>query len=305
MKKNKPMRAAGILLVATMLTTCLTAGTFAKYTTGDSAADSARVAKFGVVVNANGSLFGDAYAATTNDGIINYTEEATVKADTQGTKVVAPGTKNDTGIGINITGTPEVSVQTTVTVADDNETIFLKAGDYGVMVQEGTIPETQFAANTYYTLAGGDYSLAATWNADAVYYTMHDAVNVADDYYPVIFTLSGTGNTAYSAGTTASDSMAGLSAVLTGTNVNKTFAPNTNLNVNTPNGMGLNGSKITWAWAFEQNDGADTILGDLQAANAEGTVVKKSGSVYRAPSDGTDYNLDIKFGFSIAVDQVD
>ena len=41
MKKNKTLRAAGILFLATMLTTCMTAGTFAKYTTSDSANDSA------------------------------------------------------------------------------------------------------------------------------------------------------------------------------------------------------------------------------------------------------------------------
>lgn len=52
MKKNKTLRAAGILFLATMLTTCMTAGTFAKYTTSDSANDSARVAKFGVTVTA-------------------------------------------------------------------------------------------------------------------------------------------------------------------------------------------------------------------------------------------------------------
>ena len=62
MKKNKAMRAAGVLVIATLLTTCLTAGTFAKYTTTDSATDSARVAKFGVTVVANGSLYGSAYA---------------------------------------------------------------------------------------------------------------------------------------------------------------------------------------------------------------------------------------------------
>ena len=63
MKKNKTLRAAGILFLATMLTTCMTAGTFAKYTTSDSANDSARVAKFGVTVTADGSLFGEEYAS--------------------------------------------------------------------------------------------------------------------------------------------------------------------------------------------------------------------------------------------------
>lgn len=54
MKKNKTMRAASALLVAALLSTSIISGTFAKYTTGASAQDSARVAKWGVVVTATG-----------------------------------------------------------------------------------------------------------------------------------------------------------------------------------------------------------------------------------------------------------
>ena len=50
MKKNFMMRAASVLLVAVMLTTCAISGTFAKYVTSDSGSDFARVAKFGVTV---------------------------------------------------------------------------------------------------------------------------------------------------------------------------------------------------------------------------------------------------------------
>ena len=58
MKKNKMMRTASGLLVATLLTTSMISGTFAKYTTQDEASDSARVAKWGVTALATGSLFG-------------------------------------------------------------------------------------------------------------------------------------------------------------------------------------------------------------------------------------------------------
>ena len=52
MKKNKMMRLASFLLVATLLTTSMISGTFAKYVTEGSASDSARVAKWGVEVEA-------------------------------------------------------------------------------------------------------------------------------------------------------------------------------------------------------------------------------------------------------------
>ncbi len=331
MKKNKPLRAAGLLLVATMLTTCMTAGTFAKYTTSDSAADSARVAKFGVVVNANGSLFGDAYAKADNNEIVAYstagvgfngttnvTEGATVKSDTQAENVVAPGTKNDTGIGIKISGQPEVTVQTTVTMNSDNETVFLKAGSYGVMVEAGTVTEAQFnkAPTSFYTLASGTYTAATagSYSATATYYELHDAVTTPD-YYPVVFKLDGTKNTKFTTGSDATDSMAAMAAVLTGLN-GKTFAPpSSKLEDDTDAGLGLADQKITWEWAFNGTDavksGADTILGDLATVadngSFDGTVVKmvSAGNYTPTLTDGTDYNLDVRFGFTVAVDQVD
>ena len=65
MKKNKMMRLASVLLVLTLLSTSVISGTFAKYITTDSANDSARVAKWGVVASVKGDLFGQTYAAAT------------------------------------------------------------------------------------------------------------------------------------------------------------------------------------------------------------------------------------------------
>ena len=55
------MRSASVLLVATLLTTSVISGTLAKYTTQDAAEDTARVAKWGVELQAIGNLYGDTY----------------------------------------------------------------------------------------------------------------------------------------------------------------------------------------------------------------------------------------------------
>ena len=99
MRKNKMMRAASGLLVATLLTTSVISGTFAKYTTSGKADDTARVAKWGVTVIANGGTFAKKYDTDENATVVSSTEE----------KVVAPGTKGELA-NATITGTPEVAV---------------------------------------------------------------------------------------------------------------------------------------------------------------------------------------------------
>lgn len=62
MKKNKMLRLASVLLIVVILTTCVIGGTLAKYTTSDSAADTARVAQWGVTVTATWRLSSPAWA---------------------------------------------------------------------------------------------------------------------------------------------------------------------------------------------------------------------------------------------------
>lgn len=100
MKKTKLMRAALLLLVLTLITSCFVGGTFAKYVTDGKSTDSARVAKWGVTVAATSdSAFANTYS--------NDSNSVTVKASE---KVVAPGTKGNM-VGMTITGTPEVAVR--------------------------------------------------------------------------------------------------------------------------------------------------------------------------------------------------
>lgn len=108
MRKNKMMRAASVLLVAVMLTTCAISGTFAKYTTTASGSDEARVAKWGVKITASGTTFAESYAK--NDSATTYAN--TVVSAESGKKVLAPGTSGEM-TKITISGKPEVAVKVT------------------------------------------------------------------------------------------------------------------------------------------------------------------------------------------------
>ncbi len=100
-----------------LLTTSIVSGTYAKYVTNYSASDTARVAKFGVVVTASGDLFSDTYKTTSNTPGAASDDKAdaaslsvvssgyTSGAGVDGTDhVAAPGTKNEEGLSFAVTG---------------------------------------------------------------------------------------------------------------------------------------------------------------------------------------------------------
>ena len=103
MKKNVMMRLAAVMLMCVLLSTSVIGGTFAKYTTQGTSTDTARVAKWGVVITPKSdSLFETFYDDASNP---------TVKLiDSYGVKdLVAPGTTG-TLTPVDITGKPEVAV---------------------------------------------------------------------------------------------------------------------------------------------------------------------------------------------------
>ena len=108
MKKTKLMRAALLLLVLTLITSCFVGGTFAKYVTSGDGKDIARVAKWGVVIDAKGATFAEEYA--TNDQSVVGTIAKSVVSSEDDKNVVAPGTRGDM-VKMTITGTPEVAVR--------------------------------------------------------------------------------------------------------------------------------------------------------------------------------------------------
>lgn len=107
MKKNRTMRAAVLMLALTLITSCFVGSTFAKYTTGVSANDTARVAKFGVTLTTDTAIFDKTYAGE---------DSVTVKGDQN---LIAPGT---TGVAFEFTiaGAPEVDVNVLITLDVDS-----------------------------------------------------------------------------------------------------------------------------------------------------------------------------------------
>lgn len=323
MKKNKMLRLASALLILTLLTTSIIGGTFAKYVTTESGSDTARVAKFGVVATVSGDLFGSTYAAVDNGNtIISYSQNGgTVSANTEGVKVVAPGTENKAGLKLSAKGTPEVSTTVKFAQADStNSDIYLKAGDYGVMVKyEGV--RTDANISSYYTLNDGTYTKAtAVPAANVDVYELRDTANVGDTYYPLTWYANGTAVANQAAVTTALETKF----------KDKEFKPNETLDLS---------ANVGWAWEFRNgtdddakaaSDKKDTILGDMISKSV--AVVKKDGDdwsaveykditaaggntitvAYTGTTAPTDLESDdicacltVAFGASITVEQVD
>ena len=106
-KKNWTLRAAVLMLALVLITSCFVGGTFAKYVTGGSGTDSARVAKFGVTVTANGDVFAKEYD-TDDQTVVGTIAKSVISTD----KVVAPGTEsNGDFVAATVAGTPEVAVR--------------------------------------------------------------------------------------------------------------------------------------------------------------------------------------------------
>ena len=166
-KNNKTLRVAAVLAVGALLSTCLVSGTFAKYTTKNESSDSARVAKFGVTVTGDKTMFSNTYGAT-------------VVSDDQA-DVVAPGT-DGTLTANDITGTPEVSVHV------DNTGEFTLTGDW--KSKDGT----KFYCPIVVTVAGNEISGLDYANATAFQDAVNDAINkTSNDYAPgVAITSAGT-----------------------------------------------------------------------------------------------------------------
>ena len=262
--KNKTMRVAALLLALTLMTSCFVGGTFAKYVTGAETQDTARVAKWGVMLTVSGDgIFSKEY----EDG-----NKTVISSNTD--KLVAPGTKNDTGITFTIKGTPEVAFKVTVGLGT-NEDVFLKADTYTDYTELKVQPD-------------GSYK--------------YEEFTLAKDYYPVVFTLKHTyANGAQSiaaavAGTGAKVETSDGLDTITGTlaQINAVLANVTaNMQNVAPNYVLDDDFELTWAWAFGDpaNNKADTLLGNLAAGTAS--------------IDTANYNLELEYNFSITIEQLD
>ena len=189
MKKNVMMRVASLLMVCVLATTCGISGTFAKYVTSGSSNDSARVAKFGVEVEANFSgLFAQGYKV--DDSTAANESEATVwtNVKTDGVNfdnLVAPGTAGELA-DFTVTGTPEVDVRVTYDATLTLTGWFLDANENGVKDagEEEYCPIVFTVNSTEYSMDG--YTSVATFAA-----AVEAAIEDADEEYQTNTDLSG------------------------------------------------------------------------------------------------------------------
>lgn len=279
MKKNKAMRLAAVLLVVTLLSTCVVSGTFAKYVTKASAEDSSTVAKFGITVSATGDdCFAEEYAKDDT----GYTGTNTVISSSTGSNRVAPGTANSSAASFSIKGKAEVAVNVAITFTGSD--VFLKGGT-GV---------------TYLDYTTGD-DTTDTFAQTAYYYPV--VVTLVHTYttatcWPIAPTDPSGVSAGYSRTTAVSTSDASKTVeTITGTmaDLQKVFAA-LSMGSIAPNYTFDDQFDLSWAWAFTGNDAADTLLGNLAADSTTfGTGLTA----------GTDYSLTEDFDFSITVTQVD
>ena len=320
--KNKMMRIASILMVAVLLTVCAVSGTFAKYVTKASIDDTARVAKFGVQLAIDGTLFDKAYlAADANTPAGDATTGLTVKSDDDAL-VVAPGTKSGDGMTFSIKGQPEVSVAVAIKLqAAEGDTEAATAAPKDIFLKAGTYRDWTTAEEKAFELKA--------------------------DYYPVVFTLvEKYGDDTYNvAGAAAAAGIAAANIVedtsaktvtITGSwaDMQALFTKLSTAMSNLAPGYKFdNEFTLSWEWKFEELvdnvadpvvDAADTLLGNLAADGEETATGETTGTesataaTFKSQSkasalenptfsaiDDASYNLTTGFYFEISVTQVD
>lgn len=114
--KNKLMRAATLLMVLTLMTSCFVGSTFAKYTSTVSASDTATVAKWSIKVN--GGEMTTNVPAFTFDLFNTIQDDALGGADDENVKdnLLAPGTGGS--FALKVDNESEVTAKYTITLEE-------------------------------------------------------------------------------------------------------------------------------------------------------------------------------------------
>lgn len=298
MKKNKMMRLASVLLVAVMLTMSIVSGTYAKYVTTGEASDSARVAKFGVIITSSGKLFDYTYKQQADGNVPGGTAAdatpytaLTVEASEN---VVAPGTKSDDAnpLKLSVTGTSEVDVKVTFDIANAKD-VFLKKNTT-------KLPDMTTADET-----------------DTFVFDADDE----DYYYPIVYTLKGAlvkkfGDAnkfdsivaetfKYDAATSSvSGTLADLKDVFDVLNAGYDGSngfyvdAGTNLATVSADSNGVGELTLTWVWEFGLTDAEKSAVTTAAEAEAESAWGDWFGNYEGTETDnplvynGTEYNYD-------------
>lgn len=245
MKKGMFPRIAAVMLMLTLLSTCVISGTFAKYTTEGEAFAKGRVAKWGVEIStkgatSNGYPFKTEYTADTA-GLKDYVSGADIKntvvSSVKSEGVFAPGTSGSLG-AIGITGKPEVAVE----VSYENTTVELGDDD--------------------------DWTIITDAEGEHVYCPLIFTIGDKSIYMGAAKDGGGT------IGTIAELEDAIEAAI---TNFSATYAPNTDLANLGDDVTGKGGATIEWAWPFDST--AATELGDYVSDEEDTLLAEKGPSI--------------------------
>jgi len=181
MKKNKMMRIASILMVATLITTCAISGTFAKYVTKAEAQDNARVAKWGIIISTEYTKAFDTQYKThekSTETFKAYEGEYSVISSNED-KLVAPGTSSEDlgGLSAKLTGTPEVATRYSLIISNWTDVVLPKGTDY--------VDYTELVANK-----DGKYGYFNTFDLDADYTPVKWDINITNSNNKTVGLLS-------------------------------------------------------------------------------------------------------------------
>ena len=170
--KNMKRKALIVAVMALLLVAILamSVSTFAKYTTSKSYnSGSATVAKWGFVVSVQaGEMFGDAYGAKNGalSEAIAYANGVNVKAESAGTKVVAPGTTG--ALEFSITGKAEVLSKIVIDVTASDIALTYTPGEGAAQVYnpvKWTLLKETATPGTYEAVTGNENVTLATIEA--------------------------------------------------------------------------------------------------------------------------------------------
>ena len=364
-------RFAYYLLIAAIVVSCVTNGIFAKFTTEDDGGDGARVAKFGLKLSVAGDLFSTTYNAyaedegvetedsnlpaawvetISDDDTISVQATAKYVLDGEGNatdvldNVVAPGTKNDTGICIDIQGNAETDCEVLFDIY--YKPIFLNTDNvsYGLMVEinkavineanwEEMVAEglyyisTTDGENTEYVDVKANETYASKYDSTDKFFKLTNFVSerIENDngfYYPVTLKIKkttddGEGNTEEVEVSSEGIGPSRFFSGYMGGQIGKVFNYFIPFDANEyyarmetdPEYVNTNTHVdsqyyFTWNWDFEDEYDAYDTILGYIAAGEE--VVKRVNDVYTTNlTEGVDYCLNFEFTANATINQVD
>lgn len=115
MKKNRMMRLASLLLVLVLMTSSVVGGTFAKYTSKATASDTARVAKWEILVDTVNIAQETTQIISFDLFSTIYDTDGGAAEDNVAANLLAPGTKGS--FTVDITNNSEVDAQIKATLS--------------------------------------------------------------------------------------------------------------------------------------------------------------------------------------------